>query len=413
MTPKRAAIAALTAVLVVVGVAVGVVQAATGPTKSPKLCTAKPAAKTDGKGHRIKVICVTPRPATATVTKTVTATATVTRTVSSVTTATVTVTPSSSPTISPSATQTPTPSASPTSTPTIAPTASATPTPTPTPTSTPGGFPDGSNTGVPPGTALSTYTGSCTITSTVTIDAKIINCPNDVLIRAANVVIRNSKVNGRLIIDTDANRTWSLSLTDSEVDAGPGDLSAISSGNVAIVRANIHGGHNGLECQEHASFCSMRDSYIHDQWQAPSGDTHLGGFLGLGTVVPCTGPDANGVPACVEMVHNRIVCDAPVNSSGGGCTGDINLIPHFGPLHGAIIKNNLLGANTGSAFCTYGGAGVENPADHIVYTGNVFQRGTNAKCADYGPVTSFDSGAAGNIWTGNVWDDGTPLKPAM
>jgi len=76
-----------------------------------------------------------------------------------------------------------------------------------------------------------------------------------------------------------------------------------------------------------------------------------------------------------------------VNSTGGGCTGDINLIPHFGPLHGALIQGNLLGANIGSSFCTYGGAGVENPADHIVYKDNVFQRGTNGRCAAYGPVT--------------------------
>jgi hypothetical protein len=47
--------------------------------------------------------------------------------------------------------------------------------------------------------------------------------------------------------------------------------------------------------------------------------------------------------------------------------GDINLIPHFGPLHGALIQGNYLGANIGSSFCTYGGAGVENPADHIQY----------------------------------------------
>jgi hypothetical protein len=265
---------------------------------------------------------------------------------------------------------------------------------------------------VPAGTTLSAYTGSCTITSTLTIDAKTINCPSGLTVEAANVVISNSKVNGRIVVDTDLNRTWSLTLTDSEVDAGSGDLPAIYNGNVTILRANIHGGHNGLECQEHSSHCSLQDSWIHDQWQAPTGDTHLGGLLVLGNQVPCTGSDATGVPACAEIVHNTVVCDAPVNSSGGGCTGDINLINHYGPLHGAIIKNNYLGANTGSAFCTYGSAGFEYPADHIVYMGNVFQRGTNNKCADYGPVTNFDKAATGNVWSGNVWDDGTPVAAA-
>jgi hypothetical protein len=89
----------------------------------------------------------------------------------------------------------------------------------------------------------------------------------------------------------------------------------------------------------------------------------------------------------------------------------INLIPHFGPLPAALIKDNFLGANAGASFCTYGGAGVEHPASHIVYTGNVFQRGTNNMCAAYGPVTSFDSTAPGNVWANNTWDDGAAVAP--
>jgi hypothetical protein len=307
---------------------------------------------------------------------------------------------------------TPTPTAS--QTPTVDPTPTVTPTPTvpPTPTQPPAtGFPDASNTGVPSGTVLTPYPG-CVIAETVTLDARQFNCDaDDLLIRARNVVITNSKILGGIEIDTDQNRTWSLTLTDSTVQSGPGDLT-IANGNVTLIRDNISGGHNGLECQEHSSFCVMRDSYVHDQYAPATGPTHLGGFLALGSVVPCTGIDAGGVKACVEFTHNTIVCDAPVNTDGGGCTGDINLIPHFGPLHGAVIQNNLLGANTGSAYCTYGGARVENPADHIIYRDNVFQRGTNGRCADYGPVTSFDSNAVGNVWSNNLYDDGTVVAPA-
>lgn len=269
----------------------------------------------------------------------------------------------------------------------------------------PADFPNASNTGVPDGVTLTPYTGSCTITAdNKVIDSKTIECV-DLDIQAANVTIRNSQVNGRIIVDTDVNRSWSLTLSDSDVDAGSGDLSAISSGNVVIERANIRGGHNGLECQEHSSYCSLRDSWIHDQWQAASGDTHLGGVLVLGNQVPCTGLDN----ACAEIVHNTIVCDAPVNVDGGGCTGDINLLPHFGPLHGAIVEGNYLGANVGSSYCTYGAAGMEYPATNIVYRNNVFQRGTNNKCGAYGPVTNFDSSGTGNVWADNYFDDGVAL----
>lgn len=342
---------------------------------------------------------------TATITKTVTATVTATVTQTVTATATVTQTVTSEP----SATPTPTPTETTTPTPTETPTSTITPTPTEPPSD---GFPDETNTGIPAGTVLTPYS-SCTITSTVTLTARSFDCPNDLLIRAPGVVITDSLINGHVVIDTDLNQSWSLTLTDSEVAANAGDLPAIYNGNFIGLRLNIHGGHNGLECQEHSSRCSLKDSYIHDQWQSSTGETHLGGFLDLGSVVPCTGPDANGVPACVDLTHNRITCDAPVNPDGGGCTGDINLINHFGPLHGALIVNNFLGANAGAAFCTYGSAGFEYPADHIVYRDNVFERTAEApRCADYGPVTNFDSNALGNVWSNNTWIDGGTVDPA-
>ena len=50
-------------------------------------------------------------------------------------------------------------------------------------------------------------------------------------------------------------------------------------------------------------------------------------------------------------------------------------------------------------------------ASGVVVTGNVFERGSNGTCGVYGPVTSFDAGAAGNEWRDNTWDDGTALLP--
>ena len=48
-------------------------------------------------------------------------------------------------------------------------------------------------------------------------------------------------------------------------------------------------------------------------------------------------------------------------------------------------------------------------ASGIAYTGNVFQRGPTGKCATYGPVTYFDTTAAGNRWSGNLWGDGAAV----
>ena len=54
----------------------------------------------------------------------------------------------------------------------------------------------------------------------------------------------------RVVVDTDFNRSWSLTLTDSEVDGGRTDAPAISNGNVTVVRADIRVGYNRVECQE-------------------------------------------------------------------------------------------------------------------------------------------------------------------
>ena len=81
-----------------------------------------------------------------------------------------------------------------------------------------------------------------------------------------------------------------------------------------------------------------------------------------------------------------------------------------------LVENNLLKANsTGIAFCAYGGYQPTKPypnSTNIRYLNNVFERGANGKCGAYGPVTSFASNAAGNVWSGNRWPDGTTVPAA-
>src|SRR5262249_41295318 len=162
-------------------------------------------------------------------------------------------------------------------------------------------------------------------------------------IQAPNVVIKNSKVNCHIWLDTDltGSSDWSLTVEDSEVDGGAVDLPAIGTANFTVIRTNIHGGHNGLQCDVPMRYCVLKDSWIHGQYQHPDVDTHLGGFLSNGGIN-------------ISLIHNSIFCDARVNNVGGGCTGDINFIPNFAAINGALIQHNLLGANIDSSFCTYG-----------------------------------------------------------
>ena len=79
-------------------------------------------------------------------------------------------------------------------------------------------WPGPGNTGVPTGTSLTDYNGPCTITTpNAVIDSKMVNC--GLIIQAANVTIRKSKVNGIVLLDVDrpGSSAWTLKLEDSEV----------------------------------------------------------------------------------------------------------------------------------------------------------------------------------------------------
>ncbi|HEX5089029.1 MAG TPA: hypothetical protein VFV89_14575 [Nocardioides sp.] len=283
----------------------------------------------------------------------------------------------------------------------------------------PSGFPDAGSTGVPAGISLKPYTGPCTITTDNTvIDSRTVGCT--ITVKAKNVVIRNSSLRN-VWLDQDEMHAlgrsgWSVSIADSTVDAGTADGPGVCCGNYDVLRVEMKGGHNGAQCENGASYCNLTDSWIHGQYEPAGGQRHLGGFLNDG-----------GTPS--TLVHNSITCDAPAQNDEGGCTGDVNLIPNFGVMANVTVERNWFGANANSAYCTYAGAtpglaSYAQQSNHIVYRDNVFERadsiadpapgqpGKTRRCAAYGPVTGFDPNGAGNVWSGNTYDDGTVVKPA-
>ncbi|GAA0907100.1 hypothetical protein Vau01_073730 [Virgisporangium aurantiacum] len=256
---------------------------------------------------------------------------------------------------------------------------------------------------MPAGTKLSAYSGPCTIrTDNTVVDAKTINC-DTFEIQARNVTIRKSKING--IVVTSERTNYSFTLDQVEVDSGLVERAAVGSTNMTILRSNISGGRTTVACSFN---CTVRDSYLHGQRLPDGSDWHVGAFLANDA-----GPNGRTE---VTLVHNTIICDAKETSNGGGCSGDINLFPDFGPVSYVTVDGNLLGANTDISYCVYGGTSTSKPynsgVQHIVFTNNVIQRGSNKKCGFYGPVTSFNPSLPGNRWENNRWDDGSAVQSA-
>jgi hypothetical protein len=275
------------------------------------------------------------------------------------------------------------------------------PTTTPAPTSAPkpappGAFPGASNTGVPAGKTLTRYTGPCEIRSSATIDGVDASACSAILVRAPNVVIRNSLLPR---VDATDGGGASVTVTDSTVKAGSWSDGAVWGYNITASRLDVTGGQHSFHC---AGTCTVTDSWLHDQYNPAGGAYHNNAFI------------TNGGSNMVVR-HNTLACTPLLNSTNGGCTADVSLFGDFDPVTHVTVDGNLLKANNSSiSYCAYGGYQPTKAfavATFITFTNNVFERGTNRKCGVYGAVTSFQSGATGNQWSNNTWDDGAVLNP--
>ncbi len=270
-------------------------------------------------------------------------------------------------------------------------TSTTTPTKLPDPgPSVSGDFPNATNTGVPDGTALSTYTGPCTITADNTvIDAKVVNC--GLRIQASNVTISRSIVNGALY----GKEGTSVTVTDSELVLPVGGDTVIAHSNFTVLRSEIRGGRRGVYCLHN---CLVQDSWIHGQEIPANSNWHTSGMR---------------ASQDTRYIHNTIACDA-TSTASGGCSAPLTMYGDFEPVQRVMIQGNLF-LHTGAWYCSYGGSSPSKPyskgARDIVFRDNVFQRGPTGKCGGAGAITAFDSSAPGNVWSGNRWDDGQPVRP--
>jgi cell division septation protein DedD len=300
------------------------------------------------------------------------------------------------------ATPTPTPVPVPVPTPTPTPVPTPTPTPVPTPTPTPNGgiiadgrsFPSPATTGVPAGTALTPYAGPCTITSAVTINAKTINC--DLTIAADGVVITNSQLNGTVYADS-TKSVGSFTISDSTVNVGAQAGTGIGDVRFTATRVHVSGGNRSINCYAN---CTVQDSYVDDQFTDHTGVYHESGIR----------MNSNS-----HLIHNTIGCNAPDVAPDAGCSAAITGYPDFDPVTGVTVENNLVLADSGG-YCSYGGSTLGKPfsghAANITYKDNVYQRGSSGICGVWGPITSFDTSAPGNVWSNNLYDNGSVVQPA-
>lgn len=252
-------------------------------------------------------------------------------------------------------------------------------------------FPGAANTGVPDGVALSPYNGPDVVTTPGTvINGRQVDTP--LTIETTGVVITNSHVSGNIAVAEGG----SVSITDSTVDGGRFNGSAVGQYGVTMRRVEVVGARQSVSCNES---CDVQDSWLHGQYMEPGSDWHGDGFISNG------GHD-------MVVRHNTLACDS-MATGNGGCSAAVALFADFNPLSRITIDGNLFTAGP-AAYCLYGGFDPAKPygdeSTNIVITNNVFQLGANRKCASFGPVTAIADSGEGNVFDGNVWEDGRRVR---
>lgn len=317
--------------------------------------------------------------------ETVTSTATVTQTVTATPSGTSSTTSSSS---TSSTTTAPTTTTSTTTVPTTTTTTSPTPSNGLNCAVKPSdcGYPDETNTGVQPGVTL-TPSGSLTVrTDGAVVENLLIN--GRLNIEAKNVTVRNVKVT------TTALEEWAVIVRENgsatfenvEVygkDKGKGHVQyailSFADDPVVIDKANLH---HCADCVQ-GEHITLTNSYIHDLSNPPG--SHVDGF------------QCNGVCG-VTIRHNTIFLEYTQ-------TGTISLFADFGTPRNSVVEENLL---AGGGYTIYGG---NRNATGIKIINNRFSKKYYPRCGYWGTLTEWNSGGAGNVYSGNVWDEtGLPVS---
>ncbi|MCC2594605.1 hypothetical protein LKO27_14460 [Tessaracoccus sp. OS52] len=170
----------------------------------------------------------------------------------------------------------------------------------------------------------------------------------------------------------------------------------LGNGHFTAQRVEVTGGGRSVYC---SIDCTIEHSWIHGQAGDRDGAAHLSGIrMGENTTVR----------------FNTIICEGARIPPASGCSAALTGYGDFRPIKNNLIEGNYFHSGTAS-FCAFGGSTRDKPfsdqTSAVRFINNVFERDENGSCGIHAPIEAFDATAPGNVWEGNVWSDGEPLRP--
>lgn len=223
----------------------------------------------------------------------------------------------------------------------------------------------------------------------------------NVNVTANDVMIKNCEIR------TDGSGNWGISLrsvTNTTIQdctiGGPDPLGGDHTGrpkqslqfaakdiytdsvNTQILRCNIFDTANGLNFIQ---YTLIQDCYIHHMGYDPVTD-HVDSFIHDG-----------GGPGGMQLIHNTFFNEH-------NQTAAIAIYnQQFGPPVDILVQDNLI---AGGGYSLYAGGDGPAAGRDMRFIGNHFSTQFYANGGFFGPVTKYNAGDPGNVWSGNVWHDG-------
>ena len=262
------------------------------------------------------------------------------------------------------------------------------------------GFPDSTNAGVPAGLRLRRVPGQISRGPGWHYDPRgfvVVSRPGAVLrdlylpctlsVTAAHVTIRDVRVvaSGQNSIGIALENSDDVTVEDSTIEGTNTHSGRLMDGikdvygNVTgtrILNNNISRASTGVQIYQGL----IQGNYIHR--------------LGMVSTDHVNGLTTNGDTRPLAIRHNTIFVSY-------GQTDAIGLFQDFGVVANVTIDDNLL---AGGGYTIYGGQGSKGQPSRIVITNNRISTRFFRLGGQWGPAAYFSTGAAGDVWAGNVWD---------
>jgi hypothetical protein len=214
------------------------------------------------------------------------------------------------------------------------------------------------------------------------------------VIASDGITVRRSLVAGGHIEGATGSDLRSVRLEDVEI-AGPGNdqMAAIGNNNYTCLRCDVHGGLRGFAL---GSDVTIVDSYAHHLYVETAAER-------AGNLIHQTAASTHG-SSNITITHSNLWC----KSDAYACSNGVSFYAEDSDITNVIIRNCWIHTDAGYSI---GFFDRDHGKDHWILSARILDNILGPSEFGNGAPANWPSASAGNVWSGNVRPDGSPVLP--